>query len=284
MRKRHHFSVLFAVLLGATVLCSPLPAEDLSSDLGFFANPKEVFRPLIADPWELQLGLRLLTPVGGRKFGEVAVGDYFGLYRWRLPWPDTYLQWSIAGGLFGRFELQTEQNGNEVIDYMASMPFDARFGKWSVRFLPYHMSSHLGDDYIKQTGNTGLKYSFENIKMLASYEPTSHLRLYGGYNYILRNRTDYLGRSAFQAGTEWRSHWFAGEQLQMYWANDFQSWQRTAWNPNLITQLGFRLARTPTSKQVLAFYVEYGSGRRTYGQFFQQKESRWVGGLRFERW
>jgi hypothetical protein len=263
-------------------MTGPLYADDLSAHTGLFANAKEVFRPLLADPREVQLALRLVTPVSRKNLGDIAVGEYFGLSRWALPWQDSYLQWSIAGGIFARFDLVSDQKDSQVIDYTANMPFDLRVKKWSLRVMPYHISSHLGDDFIKRTGILPDKYSFDSYKTLIAYEPCPYLRLYGGSNYIIRNSKDYLGRYAVQTGMEWTSGWWAHNHAQLFWATDFQSWERIAWNPIVNTQLGVRIANHPDDKQMLSIFTEYGAGHMSYGQLFQQQESHWVLGLRFD--
>jgi hypothetical protein len=257
-------------------------ADDTDSQLGLFPNAQDVFRPLYADPRELQTALRLTEPVGGQVLGDISIGTYFGLYRWALPWQDSYVQWSAGGGIFSRFNLATEQTYNEVIDYSANMPVDLRVGKWSTRLMPYHISSHLGDGYIERTGILPQKYSFDSFKWLLAYEPDGHLRFYGGYNYVIRNCYADLGRSAVQTGAEWTSSWWAGGHAQMYWYNDFQSWERVGWNPEFNSQLGVRIAHHPKDAHAMAFFTEYGAGHMAYGQFFQQEESHWILGVRFE--
>ena len=66
-----------------------------------------------------------------------------------------------------------------------------------------------------------------------------------------------------------------------FWATDFQSWQRVGWNPTVNTQFGVRFARHPQDKQSLDIFSEYGAGHMAYGQLFQQQESHWVLGIRF---
>jgi hypothetical protein len=272
---------LYPVLLGLTLAGFAL-GEDLSAHAGLFANAKEVFPPLLADPREIQLALRLVTPVSGQNHGEIAVGDYFGLYRWVLPWNESYLQWSVAGGVFSRFDLVAEEKDNEVNDFSANMPVDLRIGKFSARVMPYHLSSHLGDDYIKRTGVVPSKYTFDSFKTLLAYDPWTSVRVYSGFNYIIRNETSAKGRVALQAGTEWKSRWWGHGHAQLYWANDFQSWQRIGWNPTLNTQLGVRIANHPDDKEAVAIFTEYGTGHMAYGQFYQREESHWVLGVRFE--
>src|SRR5438309_7347020 len=99
----------FIAIFVGLVLAGPLRGEDLSAHTGLFAPAKEVFRPLLADPREIQMALRLVAPAGGENQGEADLGEYFGLYRWALPWQNAYLQWSIAGGVFARFDLVSVQ-------------------------------------------------------------------------------------------------------------------------------------------------------------------------------
>jgi Protein of unknown function (DUF1207) len=273
----------FSLLVVVVMACAgPAHADTDYGHDGLFANAKEIFRPLLADPRELQLALRLTTPVSHTNLGDIAVGDYFGLYRWALPWKDSYVQWSVGAGVFARFDLVDVEKTSEVIDYSVSMPVDVRLGTWTTRLMPYHISSHLGDDYIKQTGILPDKYSFDSFKWLIADDPFPFLRLYTGYNYIIRNRQQDLGRHALQAGAECTSGWWAHGHAQLFWANDFQSWERVGWNPSITTQLGVRLAHDPKDKQTLSIFTEYGAGHLAYGQLFQTKESHWVAGLRFE--
>src|SRR5258708_22692549 len=112
-------------LLGA--LSSPSGA-DTFTHAGLFANAKEVFRPLIADPQEIQLALRWTVPVGGKGWGDADIGEYLGLYRWVLPWQNSYVQWSVAGGIFTRFELVAGNKANQFNDFAAQRAIDVSVG------------------------------------------------------------------------------------------------------------------------------------------------------------
>jgi hypothetical protein len=255
-----------------------------ADDYGFLDLRHHAFRSLLADPRELQLSLRTISPVGHKLFGEVAAGDYYGLYTRPLGNSGAFFQWSMGGGIFSRFDLVSDTKDLQVTDYNASMPLDIRAGRWSTRLLPFHVSSHLGDDYIKRTGTVSQKYSFDAIKLLQAFEPTPQWRLYGGYIYTLRWGHTDLGRHAFQAGLEWTSRSWARGSAETYWATDFQSWQRTAWNPQLHTQVGIRFRHDPTSAHTFSFYLEYAAGRREQGQFYEQRESHWTLGLKLAVW
>jgi len=261
-----------------TALCA-LTARAASPE--FFPNAHELFKPLRADPRELQYALRTLVPVSRKWLGEAAIGDYLGLVRWPLPWQNAKLQVSGGGGFFGRFDLSGTSNDMESADFYANLPLDLRVGKWSSRLMLYHTSSHLGDDYLKKTGLTTAKHSWDNLKWLLSYEPVDEVRFYGGYNYTFRTLPLGLGRNALQAGVECQTPWMA-RHWQYYWANDFQSWQRIQWNPWFNSQLGVRVQKSPSEARSVSFFLEFGTGHQPQGQFFLQQETHWGLGIKFD--
>lgn len=259
------------------VLFLYLPAH---SDSGFLPSAHEVFKPLQADPRELQYALRVVLPVSHKLFGEAAIGDYLGLYRWTLA-NGAMLQVSGGGGMFGRFDLADTSNDMQTVDFFGNVPLDFRQGKWSGRFMLFHTSSHLGDDFVKTTGRVIQKHSWDNLRWVLAYNPLISLRLYGGYTYAFRTLPEGIGRNAFQGGAEWSSGWWDGGHAQTYWANDFQSWGRAAWKPMFNSQLGVKFAQDTASERAVAFFLEFGAGRQAQGQFFLQQETHWVSGVKF---
>jgi hypothetical protein len=261
------------------ILLSAVPFVSADDD-GFFPPAHDLFKPLIADPRELQYAVRLVAPVSHRLSGEAAIGDYLGIYRWALG-HGGHAQIIGGGGVFGRFKLASEANDMQVVDFYANLAFDVQGGSWSGRFMMYHTSSHLGDDYIQKTGVVSTKHTWDNLKWIASYNANAHLRLYGAYNYIFRELPGHLGRNAIQTGFEAASGWLKNGHAQVYWANDLQNWQRTGWNPAFSSQLGVRVAKDPETKRGVSIFTEFMTGPMPHGQFFQQKETRWNFGVTF---
>ena len=249
-------------------------------EAGFLPLAHEVFKPLLADPRELQYALRDVVPVGHRNLGEAAIGDYLGIYRWALP-GDAYLQLSIGGGVFGRFDLYGTSNALQVVDFYGNLPFDLRLQRWSFRFMPFHTSSHLGDDYIKATGIVPQKHGWDNLRWLISYDALSWLRFYGGYNYVVRTLPG-ADRHAAQGGVEMYFPWWGNEHARFYWANDMQTWERVHWNPMFTSQAGVKFVRNSHEHRGISLFTEYMSGRQPQGQFYLNRESRWNFGIKFD--
>ncbi len=257
--------------------------------LGFHSNvllaewlpsAHDVFQPLQADPRELQYALRAVLPVGHRTVGEAAMGDYLGLYRWDLGEEKSF-QLSAGGGVFGRFDLSQKTNDLQTTDFYGNLPFDFRAGDWSTRFMIYHTSAHLGDDYLKRAGRVTEKHAWDNIKWLLSYDVAPRLRLYSGYTYVFRTLPGGIGRHAIQGGFELKTKWMAQDHLQYYWANDFQAWERARWNPMVNSQIGFTMAKKAGDSRAVSIFIEYEAGRSPQGQFYLQKEARWNLGIQF---
>lgn len=264
------------------LLCTLASVRSLrAADGEFFPSGHEVFERLIADPRELQYSARLIAPVSKSLSGQAAIGDYVGLYKGMVE-GGAVVQISLGGGAFGRFDLSSKTNDMESADFFANIPLDLRKGKWSGRFMMYHTSSHLGDDFIKRTGRTIEKHSWDNLRWLASYQAFDSLRLYSGYTYAFRTLPQSIGRSALQGGFEWVSKWVSGKHVRWYWANDFQSWERTDWRPAFNAQLGFTVKNNPTSMRSVSFYVDFGAGGQPEGQFYLQRETHWGTGVRFQ--
>lgn len=256
--------------------------EDSNTSSGFLPTSGQIFKPLLADPRELQFSVRPVLAVGHRWLGDADMGGYLGLYRWNLPDTNQALQLSAGGGAFGYFDLASKTDAMQSVDFYANLPLDYSRGPWAARFMLYHTSSHLGDDYLATQGITTTKHAWDNLRFLLSNNPNPYLRLYAGYNYALRTIPAGLGRNELQAGFECKSGWHDQGHLQFYWANDFQSWQRIQWNPAFTSQTGVKITRDPQQRRALDLFIEFEAGDQPQGQFYLQKQTLWDIGLKFE--
>lgn len=248
---------------------------------GMTPNPDELFAPLLADPRELQFALRMAYPRKDVTKAEVAIGHYYGIYRWALPGSAGAMQVNIGGGIFPRFDFSYDKN-LQVIDFYGNIPFDIRIGKWSNRTMVYHVSSHLGDDYIRSTGQLGANNSWNSLRSILSYDAYPLLRLYGGYTYNLLYVPGAQKLQAYQYGFEINTRAFSNGRAKAYWANDMQLWERTAWAPMFNSQLGIKVGQNPLTGRGVSYFLEYTAGPEYYGQFFMSEETRVTIGAKFD--
>ena len=272
---------ILSVFLFLAVITSPVWAEvPVPFQTGMAPRPDELFAPLLGDPRELHFALRLALPKNEGSAAEVAVGHYYGIYRWALPKDAGAVQLNIGGGIFPLFNF-SDNKDLQVIDFYANVPLDVRINKWSGRFMLYHVSSHLGDDYIRTSGRIADSNSWNSFRSLLSYDANPVLRLYGGYTYHLQVHPAEQGLRAYQSGFELRFNIFGKSYSQAYWANDLQWWDRTQYKPQFNSQLGVKTGLKPRDGRGIYYFLEYTTGPEYYGQFFQLEETRVTLGLHF---
>lgn len=224
----------------------------------------DIFRSLQADPREPQLAIKALRyGTQGKHFnvGAVQAGETFNLVEGHMG-SGTW-QLSIQGGIFSIFDQDKESNDQLNTDYIVALPLTFRAGNWSVRSRYFHMSSHLGDEYILHENiRERLDISFEAADTIISHD-WKQVRLYGGGGYLVRTSTD-LKRGILQAGGEWRIKDAIGT-LDLSLAADYKLMAAQDWTPNQSYQAAFIFAR---NKREIRFLIEYYNGKSPNGQFF----------------
>jgi len=246
-----------------------------------FPPAHEIFQTLQADPTEPRFGFEYGVPVSHHGIARVQLGDYLGLYRWAFPRNLGAAQLSIGGAVFSRFD-GTPSHSLQVIDYYGNVPLDVRLGPVSMRFMFYHDSSHLGDDYLREKNMESTDHSWEALRGIISVLPFKALRIYAGYTNAIHTKPDWAGHDAVQGGTEIYFNPSETGFWHPYWANDVQSWARSRWNPTWSSELGLKTGTESSRGRGIAYYVRFQSGPRYEGQFFTNHETVWSLGLKFQ--
>lgn len=236
----------------------------------FVLFPKEhLFKPLIADPREPRFSGKYIF-TSGRNQAEFCFGGNFPFFR------KESLQLEIEGGAFTRFNMGSK-NRFKNVDYKIGFPFTFQKSQFSSRFQLYHISSHLGDEWMKDIGREKIDYSREVAEFLLSYEPSPYLRFYGGPIYAFHIKPDYLKKSQLQIGTEWSSK--PKGKVQYFTAVDLKIKEEVDWDMNANLQSGFIL-KSETGR-AMRFFFEYFHGHSECGQFYNEREESWSIGSYF---
>ncbi len=249
-----------------TVVCQP------QNDSGLYPDG-HLFHKLIADPRQVQL-LMSYYQLQGENMGDVALGHRWGMDRWSDRWGDQY-QWDLEGMAYSRFQVGLGINYLETIDYIANLPLEIRRGPYSAEIMLFHESSHLGDGYIRQTGNLGFNYSVNGFRSVFSRDFGHILRIYGGGSYLLDVAPTSLGRGAVQAGFELTGPDFHAPKIKrplfVYLAEDAESHQYNQWNINSNTVAGIGM-RARKSGRVIRLQLGYFAGHSPFGQFYFERQ------------
>lgn len=176
---------------------------------------------------------------------------------------------AAAGGLFSRFSLQAPTNEFVEASFRVGLQLRARYRAVAGRLELYHVSSHLGDEYMERTGRSRVSTSREGVALLLQAAPHPSLTLHAGPGFILRSSRGFRA-PAVRAGAEWRPSRRGDEEVSPYLAAEVFSWSERDWEPMLHLEAGLGLAGGRYRVGALL-----GSGPARTEQFFHDDETVW---------
>lgn len=280
---------------GVTVCKEPppgLPGRHPCCDCGrckgiWFPQRYLLFQTLVGQPRQVVFGAgwRFHDDTFNHSVASTSFGDVFPIYRWRNVWPWCGdLEITIEASVWSVFEWLKENRtvqGDAVAlvnsDYYVAIPLSYAVNQWAFRFRLYHISSHLGDEFIilQQQLNPNfcrLNPSFEAVDFYASYYCGSFLRLYIGAGYRFDSNESYFLKPGYMEwGLELRAY---GRKclrdrliLQPYFAIDFLSSQHHDWDLDQNYVLGIECSKLARVGRKVRLYGLYHKGRALEGQF-----------------
>ena len=260
--------VLCAALVAAAEEPAPSSCNpfDFGSPLVFMRMPTDLlWTPPVASQREPHFRVRF-TDNDDFKL-DTAIGSVFPVFRF-TPAPESRegIQFDLVASVFTRFDEDLKLTSS---DYLFALPFSWRRGPWDARFGYSHMSSHLGDEYIKDTGAETVSVSRGEVLFGVARRFSNGVRLYGEGFYGAGTRGIPEGeKDRWELGAEWvRDHdgLFAALDVEMKANQDY--------TPNTTAQIGWQW--TSGSKRAARLAIEYYGGKSPYGQFPDEDED-WI--------
>jgi hypothetical protein len=180
-----------------------------------------------------------LTDQNGKRNWETQVGGRLGILRKGTRGAVLPQGWQLdlEGGAQARVMLD-EDSDLEAADFRVGILSTHRRGLWSTKFGYYHLSSHIGDEYlIKNPGFVRLNYVRDAVIMGLSRDiligDRPDVRVYGEYAYALNH--EYASPMEIQTGTEYSPLIFNGVRGSPYIAvnghfRQDQNWGQSGFN------------------------------------------------------
>lgn len=254
----------------ALLLLAALTSRAAAADVDLFPRPNVIFPLLIADPRHIQLSASYYR-LNGRNTSDIALGHSWGLTRWRSGELDEWLwEADIEGMAYSRFQIGGGVNRFETVDFFANLPVTVRRGDIAFKGALFHESSHLGDDYIRETGNAGFRSSNEGLRLQGSLEPRRFARLYGGGTYLFHD-VPVSAPWSMQGGLEFFSddlHWSKRVRTRFFVGQDFQWHQDVGWNMDSHTVTGLKINFRESMTRAMRVQLGYFTGHSPFGQFY----------------
>lgn len=248
-----------------------------------FLPKGHLFEPILLDPLEARTYGSVLPfyYTDGEKYKGSIVPFAFGFakpfYRHTTE-PGKSSEWVLDLASFTQFEAYHDYKLNKArrqimnTDYKISIIYNIRRGVNNYRIRVYHISSHLGDDYIFRNQITAPSPNAVNYEQLdGTYSRNvNNWRLYGGIGFVLRKTEERKLLSA-QLGAFYKKP--SDKATRLVGGVDIKFWQQTDFRPGIHAGVGVEVGRTQNN---LTFLLEGYSGFRPYSQY-ENQQTVWLG-------
>lgn len=255
----------------------------------WFPQSTVLFAPLVADPRQPtnSAALRIGDKVIGDVVAAVSLGDDFPIFRWLdvFRWHGD-MQIGIEAGIWSVFSYKNiphrkKHETCELVntDFLVGIPLTYASDRWSFRLKVYHISSHLGDEYLcnhRHAYRHRKNPSMEAIDFFSSYQFSSHLRAYFGPGFVFHSDQSFKVKPLYvEYGAELRvlGTRFIYNRIYgtAFFAIDVQNWQQRDWNFDFTMKLGYEISKLQGIGRKMRVYVDYHHGYSYEGQLFNER-------------
>ncbi len=201
---------------------------------------------------------------------DITLGGRMGLLRFGTEndaWPEGW-QLDIEGAAFPRLSLERTRD-MDATDFRFGVPLTFRRGRWEGKFAYYHLSSHLGDEFIEAFGTQRINFVRDTIVLGVAVWAFPDMRLYSEAGWAFRTR----GGSApweFQFGVDWCSTEPTGRWGGPFFAVNCRIREELRFGGNMTVQNGWQW-RGRTG-HLMRVGMQYFNGQSDQYQFFTEHE------------
>lgn len=228
-----------------------------------------VREPRISTVWSDDRGNGALwdSTLGGR-VGIVRHGTQYPAH------PDGW-QLDIEGAAFPRLFTNVERDLASA-DFRFGVPLTYGAGPWSAKLALYHLSSHVGDEFLeKNPAVTRVNYVRDVVVLGMSYRPHEDWRLYAeaGWAFHMAGGAEPW---EFQLGAEFSPARANGFRGSPFLAVNAHLQEEVSYGGNFTAQAGWQW-RGADSGSLIRAGVQYFTGHSNQYQFFQRDSEQQIG-------
>lgn len=236
----------------------------------------------LAAPHEPRISTVILQTNNEGVFWDATLGGRVGLIRYGTTGAvnASGWQWDLEAAAITRLDLLHAEDV-ESMDYRFGTEITAAEGPWAMKFGYFHISSHVGDEYmIRNPTFQRVNYVTESWIIGGSYFPRDDVRLYGEFANSFR-ASGGAKRYQFQTGAEYTPIAKVVARGAPFAAINLNFRQAVGWDVSTTVQAGWAF-QSPQSGRRVRFGLQYGDGPTSQFSFFQRRESYLGGGVWFD--
>lgn len=244
----------------------------------WFPNEPTLFKPLAADPRQIcySAGYRFDDQVLNKDIIDVSFGDTLAFYEWYNVGPCRgKLLLEVIGALWAVFSPRQESAPLINADYCGGAQLTYAIPDWQFRLRGYHISSHIGDEFLLMHPKFHRKNpSNEYIDLFASYDFNEDIRYYAGVGYIIRQDDSFKVSPFYAEGgmeVRLRSAFAVDARDQLYgtplFAVNFRYSSDFKHHVDATYVLGYEWGQLYGMERRIRVFLEYHDGYSVEGQF-----------------
>ncbi len=242
-----------------------------------------VYKSYLAGERESRLSSAFLHEKGGDLLWDSALGGRAALLRYGTFGSEKAqgYELQVEGAAFVRL-LPEDERDVAAVDFRAGVPLAYRNGPWQYKFGYYHISSHLGDEFLlKNPGYDRLNYSRDALVWGMGYFPTDKLRLYGEVGWAVIYTSGGAEPWEVQTGLEYETHEPTGIRGAPYFALNVHLREEVNWGGNLNLLAGW-MWRGYHTDHTFRLGLQYFNGKNAQFSFLQDNQQLIGWGIRYD--
>ena len=240
-----------------------------------------IYHPYLAGDREPQIKSVIGSQRGFGAIWDVALGGRMALWRYGTDqeWMPNGWELDIEGAVFPRLAPFGPSSPLIAMDYRVGLPLTYGDGPWQYKIGYYHLSSHLGDEWILQhpeIQSQRINYVRDELLTGISYYWLDDFRLYGEMGIAAANGGDSVGGAKpleFQFGAEYSPKHCNDGRGAPFAAVNTHLRQEVRFRGDFTAQTGWQW-RGERSGHTFRLGVEYFTGLSDQGEFNTAFEER----------
>jgi hypothetical protein len=144
-----------------------------------------LYKSYLASNREPRFGSQMVHVNDLGNFWDVTLGGRAGILRYgnNDPFEPQGYQLDFEGAAFPRLNFDHDRDLEDV-DFRFGIPLTMRVGRWQTKFGYYHLSSHLGDEYmVRNSTFDRINYVRESLMLGVGFFLNPNFRLYSEVDY-----------------------------------------------------------------------------------------------------
>ena len=249
----------------------PIEPSPFDKPWGLVVLPEQlIYHSYLAGVKESRLGTQTFHRDGDGTLWDSTLGGRFGLLRIGPRDKPLGFQIDIEGAAHLRLDPDEEVDVRSA-DFRAGVPFTYGWDNQQIKFAYYHLSSHLGDEFLlKNPGFARLNYVRDVLVLGYSIYPTERLRLYGEVGWAFWS--DISGLWELQFGIDYAPTRPTGIHGEPFFAVNGHLRQEVNYGGGLSAQAGWAWRTDGTSGKLLRMGLRYYNGESPQFSFFDEFE------------